>query len=114
MKSQFERSQMQDAGDIKDDNSFVNDTFSAMCNVTRYVQLNLTDIKKSDLLTHMFYKEKHAMVNFKNLCPFLPNCNRFFVSLRGVEVDETRRVLSSEKLVKFLVEISDDADSNVR
>jgi len=93
-----------DVDDSKsDDSAFINDTFGAMCNVTRYVQLNLVDIKESELLSNMLYGGN--MVQLRNLCGVLPNCRRYFVSLKGIDAEETQGVLYNAKFIKNMTKM---------
>jgi len=106
-----------DADSKEDDdegNSFIDDTFSAICSVTHYAQIHLVEIKTSDILTGALYKEEDAVIRLDTLRRMLPNCSRFHVSLRGVDKEEAARILFSEKLIKFLTKTSGDAPSKLR
>jgi len=114
MQAQFQQTQRAMNEDEEDDSKsegepFIDASFGAMCNVIRYAQLSLSDIKGSPLLSKIFYQGKHGMIKFSTLCGILPNCRRYFVCLRGVDANETEKVLYSEKLIKYLTKTSDGA-----
>merc|ERR1719300_449419 len=104
MKVQRQQGGGDDVDDSKsDDSAFINDTFGAMCNVTRYVQLNLVDIKKSEFLSGMLYGGN--MINLRTLGGVLPNCRRYFVSLKGIDAEETQGVLYNAKFIKNMTKM---------
>merc|ERR1712062_828358 len=119
MKAKLTRRGGDDDGDDSKQNddepeSFIDASFAVMCDVTRYAQLHLAEIKKSDLLTGALYQEEHSMIRFSTLCPLLPNCSRFFVSLQAVDGKESEGILCSEKLIKYLSKINEDESSSVQ
>jgi len=115
MGAQFKRTQQgaDDVDDSKEPEPFMNAAFAAMCDSTYYGQLHLAEIKRVELFKDL-YKAKDGMIRFATLCAMLPNCSRFFVSLRAVDEEETARILFSEKLIKFLTKTSGDAPSKLK
>jgi len=118
MMLRFQQSQQET--DEKEDDSktdeepFINAAFSAMCDSISYAQVSLTDVKECELLAGgALMDKKEGILQFKVLCRILPNCRRFFVCLRGLDADESSRVLFSKKFTKFLSKIGDDATSKL-